>query len=63
MGPESAPTEMFRDLWLPPVETRELLPAVPGPEAMCFVITERRVYVVQDGAWTPATPKVPEKDR
>jgi hypothetical protein len=57
MGPESIPTELFRDLWLTPVDSVELLPPPSGPGAMCFVIAERRVYVVIDGQWIRAPRK------
>lgn len=53
MAADQAPTEMFRDAWLPPVETAGELPAHADPEAMCFVASERRVWVWLHGVWTP----------
>lgn len=53
MAAEQAPTEMFRDAWLPPVETAAQLPEEAPADAMCFVKAERRVWVRIDGHWSP----------
>jgi hypothetical protein len=53
MSSDQAHTERFHDAWLPPVETSAELPRRPPPEAMCFVSSERRVWVALDGVWTP----------
>lgn len=53
MAADQAPTELFRDAWLPPVEAVSDLPTHAAPEAMCFVSSERRVWVRLEGAWTP----------
>jgi hypothetical protein len=59
MASDQAPTERFRDAWLPPVETPADLPSEAPPEAMCFVKSDRRVWVRIQGEWSPATPPRP----
>ena len=56
MSEEQLPTEMFRDVWLPPVETVAELPPAPADERLVFVRQEQRVWVSIAGRWTPAGP-------